>query len=228
MFKVVRPMVLVYHFKLSTPFYTALTDTAHFFLHFWLQEHNIPQIWYKCILSKRQDIPDLHVASYLMSKFFSANRLPSRAESQVWADIFEEKASSPRISCLRRTLSCVSTCNLYVPATLEVLCEFALQHSLSVELAISLINACAKVNFKPQCLEKLGNSYAIQLAKMADTDDFPVDQVLQLARDLLYLDSPTPCLVRKIFSVGFLQEVDAIATGELNLSPCYAGKSGSL
>ncbi|KAM7307721.1 uncharacterized protein ISCGN_011357 [Ixodes scapularis] len=177
--------------------------------------HNVPEIWYSHVVANRQDIPDLQVASYLMNKFFSSSQHEqqqtlSRGDAQVWAEIFEENASHPQLHSLRHTLNCVSNHNLYVPATLEVLCEFALQRGLSVELAMNLVGACAKVDFRPQCFDELGTLYAGQLAEMIDNQKFPVIQGLRFARSLAYLDCLSPPLVQKIFSVELLRKVDAV------------------
>lgn len=177
--------------------------------------HNVPEIWYSHVVANRQDIPNLQVASYLMSKFFPSSQHEqqqtfSRGDAQVWAEIFEENASHPQLRSLRHTLGCVSNHNLYVPATLEVLCEFSLQCGLSVELAMNLVGACAKVDFRPQCFDELGTLYAGQLAEMMDDQKFPVIQGLRFARSLAYLDCMSPPLVQKIFSVELLRKVDAV------------------
>ncbi|CAN7988899.1 unnamed protein product [Ixodes hexagonus] len=178
--------------------------------------HNVPQIWYSHVVENKQDIPDLQVASHLMSRFFSTSQhmqqpTLSCRDAQIWAEIFEENASSLQLRSLRYTLSCVSNHNLYVPATLEVLCEFGLRHGLSVELAMKLVGACAKVDFRPQCFDELGSLYASQLAEMMDDEKFPVIQVLRFACSLAYLDSLSSSLMQRMFNVDFLRKIDAVA-----------------
>ncbi|KAK8756845.1 hypothetical protein V5799_000457 [Amblyomma americanum] len=175
-------------------------------------EHHLPGVWYDCILQRRQEIPDLHVASVLMATFFPPNSRQqwrcSRDDAQVWADILEESTPLSTHSTFRQALKCILGHQLYVPATLEVLCESALQKSLKVELAKTLMEACAKVNYKPQCSEELGSLYATHLVEMAERDELPVIDILHFSHSLLHLDCFTEQLVRNIFSVGFLQKLD--------------------
>lgn len=175
-------------------------------------EHHLPYAWYDCILRRRQEIPDLRVASFLMATFFPPNSTQQwrflRDDAEVWADIFEETTPVANHSTFRQALNCILGHQLYVPATLEVLCESALRKSLKVQLAMKLMEACAKVNYKPQCSEELGSLYATHLVEMAERDELPVIDVLQFSHSLLHLDCFAEQLVRKIFSIGFLQKLD--------------------
>lgn len=179
-------------------------------------EHNLPHIWYKSVLERHQEIPNLHIASYLMMKFFptSDSRQQqwciSKADARLWADILEASTPVFNHSTFRQVLKCILGHQLYVPATLEVLCESALKKSLKVHLALKLIEACAKVNYRPQCFEELGNLYANHLVEIAEMDKLHVTDILRFSHSLLHLDCFAERLVRKIFSVSYLQKLDSI------------------
>lgn len=69
----------------------------------------------------------------------------SKADARLWADILEASTPVLNSSTFRQVLKCILGHHLYVPATLEVLCESALKKSLKVHLAMKLTAACAKV-----------------------------------------------------------------------------------
>lgn len=180
-------------------------------------EHNLPNIWYESILERRQEIPNLRIASYLMTKFFPTGGSEqqewriSHEDARLWADILEASAPVCHHSTFRQALKCILGHQLYVPATLEVLCESALKKSLKVHLAMKLIEACAKVNYRPQCFDELGSLYANHLVEIAEMDELPVMDILRFSHSLLQLDCFAERLVRKIFSVGYLQKLDSLA-----------------
>ncbi|KAH6927675.1 hypothetical protein HPB50_006898 [Hyalomma asiaticum] len=144
-------------------------------------EHNLPHIWYKNILERRQEIPNLQVASYLMTSFFPSQssrqcRIPQE-DARLWADILEASTPMSNHTIFRQALKCILGHNLYVPATLEVLSESALKKSLKVRLAMKLIEACAKrlvrKIFSIGYLQKLDN-FVNESPEMKDS----VDQLL--------------------------------------------------
>ncbi|XP_065293114.1 uncharacterized protein [Dermacentor albipictus] len=178
-------------------------------------EHDLPHVWYKSVLERHQEIPNIHIASNLMMKFFPTGgsrqqrwRI-SKADARLWADILEASTPVLNNSTFRQVLKCILGHQLYVPATLEVLCESALKKSLKVHLAMKLTAACAKVNYRPQCLEELGNLYANHLVEIAEMDELHVVDVLRFSHSLLHLDCFAERLVRKIFSISYLQKVDS-------------------
>ncbi|KAH7937087.1 hypothetical protein HPB49_007844 [Dermacentor silvarum] len=179
-------------------------------------EHNLPRIWCKSVLERHQEIPNLHIASYLMMKFFPTGDSRqqqwciSKADARLWADILEASTPVFNHSTFRQVLKCILGHQLYVPATLEVLCESALKKSLKVHLALKLIEACAKVNYRPQCFEELGNLYANHLVEIAEMDKLHVIDILRFSHSLLHLDCFAERLVRKIFSVSYLKKLDSI------------------
>lgn len=179
-------------------------------------EHNLPNIWYESILERRQEIPNLRIASYLMLKFFPTGGSKqqewriAREDARLWADILEASGPVCSHSTLRHALKCILGHQLYVPATLEVLCESALRKSIKVHLAMKLIEACAKVNYRPQCFDELGNLYANHLVEITEMDELPVTDILCFSHSLLHLDCFAERLVRKIFSVGYLQKLDSL------------------
>lgn len=175
------------------------------------REHNLPHAWYNCIVEKRQEISGLHTAAYLLSKFFPPGTSIAPANAQLWADVFEESAPVLSPATFWHVLRCISGHRLYVPATLEVLCESALRQRLKVQLAMKLVEACVQVDFRSQCFEELGSLYANHLVEMEETDQLPASDVLHFAHSLLHLDCFAERLVRKIFSLGFLQKLDAAA-----------------
>lgn len=175
------------------------------------REHNLPHAWYNCIVEKRQEISGLHTAAYLLSKFFPPDTSIAPANAQLWADVFEESAPVLSPATFWHVLRCISGHRLYVPATLEVLCESALRQRLKVQLAMKLVEACVQVDFRSQCFEELGSLYANHLVEMEETDQLPASDVLHFAHSLLHLDCFAERLVRKIFSLGFLQKLDAAA-----------------
>ncbi|KAH9383324.1 hypothetical protein HPB48_024444 [Haemaphysalis longicornis] len=108
------------------------------------REHNLPHAWYNCIVEKRQEISGLHTAAYLLSKFFPPGTSIAPANAQLWADVFEESAPVLSPATFWHVLRCISGHRLYVPATLEVLCESALRQRLKVQLAMKLVEACVQ------------------------------------------------------------------------------------
>lgn len=175
------------------------------------REHGLPHVWYRCIVEKHREISGLHTAAYLLGKFFPPGGSIARADAQLWADVFEESAPVLSQATFRHVLRCISGHRLYVPATLEVLCESALRQRLKVQLAMKLVEACVQVNFRSQCFEELGSLYANHLVEMEEADQLPASDVLHFAHSLLHLDCFAERLVRKIFSLSFLKKLDTAA-----------------
>lgn len=175
------------------------------------REHGLPHVWYRCIVDKHREISGLHTAAYLLGKFFPPGGSIARADAQLWADVFEESAPVLSQATFRHVLRCISGHRLYVPATLEVLCESALRQRLKVQLAMKLVEACVQVNFRSQCFEELGSLYANHLVEMEEADQLPASDVLHFAHSLLHLDCFAERLVRKIFSLSFLKKLDTAA-----------------